>query len=236
VLDKTKSNPNVITDSLVFCIIEKQVLFCAAQNKSLECVSPGSTIAIMDAFWGRLSDRICPSEDGDPNINCANDQSTTPILKKLCDDKVFCEIPARHTVLQNPGTSHCPGVNKYLIVNYTCVPVERKLVLCDGETTNLQCGEGWKLNLMDAFWGRVSPTTCTTTFGRPSRIGKCDSWNDTLSTVKQLCQGNQRCVVRADAAHMAKGAEYCPDVDKYAMIRYRCQPNVDSQGNLNNIL
>lgn len=184
----------------------------------------------MDAFWGRLSDKICPSEDGDPVTNCANDQSTTPILRKLCDDKVFCEIPARHMVLQNPGTAHCPGVNKYLIVNYTCVPVEHKLVLCDGETTNLQCGEGWKLNIKEAFWGRTSPATCATNFGRPSRIGKCDSLNNTLSTVQRLCQGNERCVVRADGQHMIRGMEHCPDVDKYAMIRYRCQPNAVSEG------
>lgn len=182
----------------------------------------------MDTFWGRLSDKICPSEDGDPTINCGTDLSTTSLLKNLCDDKVFCEIPARHTVLQAPGTTHCPGVNKYLIVNYTCMPIERKFVLCDGEITNLKCGEGWKLNILSAVWGRISPATCATTLGRPSRLGICDSSNSTLGRIRSICHGRNGCVVRADDEHMVQGSEqHCPDVDKYAMITYRCQPNVE---------
>ncbi|XP_001631375.2 uncharacterized protein LOC5510923 [Nematostella vectensis] len=206
---------------------DKQVLICAGQNKSLECVSPGSSISIMDTFWGRLTDKLCPSEDGDPSTDCMSDPATTGLVKQLCDNKVFCQVAARHTVLQRPGTQHCPGINKYLIVNYTCIPDQHKLVLCNGETTQLHCGQGWKLNILTAFWGRTSVLTCPTPLDHPSRFATCQNMNSTTANLQRICQGRAECIVRADDLHMARGKSYCPDVEKYAMLSYRCQPSVN---------
>lgn len=58
--------------------------------------------------------------------------------------------------LQRNGTSHCPGVNKYLIVNYTCIPESRGVTLCQDVTTKLNCDAGWVMELADVFWGRRS--------------------------------------------------------------------------------
>ena len=206
-------------------ISDKSVIICAGENKSLECFSPGSSIAIEQAFWGRLSSEICPSEDGDPVTNCLSDPTTTPIVRSLCDDKEYCEIPARHNVLQPPGVKHCPGVNKYLAVKYTCMPEKRKFVLCNGETTELQCGHGWKIHIMSAYWGRDSPSTCPTPLGK---FFTCANSADSVLAVRKRCTGRESCIVTADDKHLTKGGSHCPGIDKYALISYRCQPPEDS--------
>ena len=204
----------------MFPVSEKQFVLCAGQTKPLECLSPGSTISIQAAFWGRLSGSICPSEDGDPVTNCENDPATPGIVKDLCEEKQSCSISARHTVLQAPGTKHCPGVNKYLEMNYTCVPEMKKFVLCNGESTSLHCGQGWKINILSAYWGRESSGTCPTPLGR---FSSCGSSADSLQALRKLCQGRDLCAVRADDEHLSLGPEHCPTVDKYAVISFRCQ-------------
>ena len=144
---------------------EKQVTVCAGQNHSIECVSPGSSISIVHTFWGRLSDKICPSEDGDPVTNCEDATETGGIIRGLCDGHNSCQLSARHTVLQRAGKPHCPGVNKYLLLNYTCVAQKKKFVLCSGESTRLRCGSRWKLNILSAFWGRSAASTCPAPLG-----------------------------------------------------------------------
>ncbi|KAL9981135.1 hypothetical protein ACROYT_G009799 [Oculina patagonica] len=200
---------------------DKSVIICAGQNKSLECFSPGSSIAIEEAFWGRLSAEICPSEDGDPVTNCLSDPTTTPIVRNLCDDKEYCEIPARHNVLQPPGVKHCPGVNKYLAVKYRCTPEKHKFVLCNGETTELQCGQGWKIHIMSAYWGRDSPSTCPTPLGK---FFTCANSADSVLALRERCSGRESCIVTADDNHLTKERSHCPGIDKYALISYRCQP------------
>ncbi|KAJ7376136.1 hypothetical protein OS493_036740 [Desmophyllum pertusum] len=177
---------------------DKSVIICAGENKSLECFSPGSSIAIEEAFWGRLSSEICPSEDGDPVTNCLSDPATTPI--------------------------HCPGVNKYLAVKYTCMPEKRKFVLCNGETTELQCGQGWKIHIMSAYWGRDSPSTCPTPLGK---FFTCANSADSVLALKERCSGRESCIVTADDKHLAKDGSHCPGIDKYALISYRCHPPGD---------
>ncbi|XP_015754874.1 PREDICTED: L-rhamnose-binding lectin CSL1-like [Acropora digitifera] len=177
---------------------EKSVVICAGQNKSLECFSPGSTIAIQEAFWGRLSSSICPSEDGDPVTNCYSDATTTPIVRNLCDDKEYCEIPASHNVLQPPGVKHCPGINKYLAVKYSCMPEKHKFVLCNGETTELTCGQGWKIHVISAYWGRDSPSTCPTPLGK---FFTCANSGDSILALKSRCSGEASCIVTADDHH-----------------------------------
>ena len=201
-------------------LTEKSVIICAGQNKSLECFSPGSSISIKDAFWGRISAEICPSEDGDPVINCENEPTTTPIVQNLCDDKEYCEVPARHGVLQPPGTKHCPGVNKYLSIKYACMPEKRKFVLCDGETTELHCGEGWKVHIISAYWGRDSPSTCPTPLGK---FFTCANSAESVMALRERCMGKESCWIKADDEHMTKQRSQCPGVDKYAVITYNCQ-------------
>ena len=56
--------------------------------------------------------------------------------------------------LQKNGTHHCPGVNKYLIVNFTCVPESKGVTLCDSAEATLSCPSNWSMELADVFWGR----------------------------------------------------------------------------------
>ena len=159
--------------------------------------------------------------------NCLSDPTTTPIVRNLCDDKEYCEIPARHNVLQPPGVKHCPGVNKYLAVKYTCMPEKHKFVLCNGETTELTCGQGWKIHVMSAYWGRDSPSTCPTALGK---FFTCPNSADSVLALRSRCSGRESCIVTADDQHLSSSGNHCPGIDKYAVISYRCQPHVNEAG------
>lgn len=106
----------------IVIIPEKIITVCTTQRKPLSCGSPGSTIAVNAVFWGRKRADVCPSDDGDTQLDCDTAPETEGIVKNFCEGKESCELEARHTSMQKKGSVHCPGVNKYLIVNYTCVP------------------------------------------------------------------------------------------------------------------
>ena len=107
--------------------IAKRITICTTQKKPLSCAYPGSNIAVTGVFWGRTSADVCPSDDGDTRLDCEAAAETEGIVKGKCEGKESCELEARHALLQNPNSQHCPGVNKYLTVNYTCVPEDKEV-------------------------------------------------------------------------------------------------------------
>ncbi|XP_032223620.2 uncharacterized protein LOC5522393 [Nematostella vectensis] len=201
----------------------KDVTICTTQKKPLSCSYPGSNIAITGVFWGRRSASICPSDDGDTELNCFTSPETQGIVKARCEGKESCELEARHAILQNPRTSHCPGVNKYLIVNYTCVPDAKEVVLCDSENSTLWCPAMWKIGVNSVFWGRQSTVVCPAENGQTTCTGAPES----LGIVKKSCDGLGRCEVHASAEQVQNGAENCPGVTKYLIINYSCRPHAN---------
>ncbi|XP_072570731.1 uncharacterized protein [Paramormyrops kingsleyae] len=71
-----------------------------------------SVINIQSAFFGRKSDKICPYETG-ASGTCTV-PGILPLVRKSCDNRVFCFLYA-HTE-QDP----CPTISKYLEVVYSC--------------------------------------------------------------------------------------------------------------------
>lgn len=215
---------------LPLIFLDKDVTICTKQKKPLTCASPGSNIAITNVFWGRRSADICPSDDGDTVLNCDTAPETLGIVKAKCEGKESCDLEARHALLQTPQSSHCPGVNKYLIINYTCVPDAKEIVLCDSENSTLNCPATWKIGVNSVFWGRQSTEVCPAENGQTT----CTGASESLGIVKNSCNGLTRCDVHAGYDQVQNGAENCPGVGKYLIINYSCQPhaNIGKRGTL----
>ena len=199
----------------------KEITVCTTQRKPLSCSYPGSNIAVTGVFWGRKSAVICPSDDGDTMLDCFTAPESEGIVKGRCEGKESCELEARHALLQNTGSQHCPGVNKYLTVNYTCVPDAKEVVICDSENSSLTCPASWKIGVNSVFWGRQSTTVCPAENGQTMCTGAPES----LGIVKKSCDGLTRCDVHSSYDQVQNGAENCPGVQKYLIINYSCKPH-----------
>jgi len=195
------------------------ITICTGLKRYIACME-GSNLAITKAFWGRISDKVCPSDDGDPVTDCDGSEDTLPLVKGYCEGKRECKLEARHTLLQKNGTHHCPGVNKYLIVNYTCIPESKSAALCDSAETTLMCEAGWVIDIADIFWGRRSHAKyCGAEEGM-----ECDSSDSAAKYIRQLCDGKRRCPVKADQTVLDNTHSPCSGILKYLMINYVCKP------------
>jgi len=195
------------------------ITICTGLKRFIACME-GSNLAITKAFWGRISDKVCPSDDGDPVTDCDGSEDTLPLVKGYCEGKRECKLEARHTLLQKNGTHHCPGVNKYLIVNYTCIPESKSAALCDSAETTLTCEAGWVIDIADIFWGRRSHAKyCGAEEGM-----ECDSSDSAAKYIRQQCDGKRRCPVRADQTVLDNTHSPCSGILKYLMINYVCKP------------
>ncbi|KAI8489573.1 hypothetical protein Bbelb_327400 [Branchiostoma belcheri] len=86
---------------------------------------------------------------------------------------------------------------------------------CGGQTLQLSCSVGQTLLIDDANYGRTSAVhTC----GSDSSTG-CQAPNS-LSTMRERCQGLQLCCVTADDQVFG---DPCSGVPKYLEVTYRCQ-------------
>lgn len=53
-------------------------------------------MAVTNAFWGRISDKVCPSDDGDPVTDCDASPDTLQKVKGYCEGKKECDLMAKH--------------------------------------------------------------------------------------------------------------------------------------------
>jgi len=199
----------------------KHITICTGLKRYISC-HEGSNIAITHAFWGRTSDKICPSDDGDPVTDCEGADETMGLVQKYCETKDECELQAKHSKLQKNGTHHCPGVNKYLIVNYTCIPESKGEILCDSEETTLECPAKWKIDVTQVQWGRRSNAKFC---GTGSAMLECDSSESAGRYIRAKCNDKESCVVKADAEVLDDKKSTCAGMLKYLMLRYVCKPN-----------
>ena len=204
---------------------------CSKEKRPLSCETPGSAIAITGVFWGRTSPDICPSEDGDSVLDCQTAPETEEIVKRMCEGTGSCFIEGKARLLQKE--KHCFGVQKYLLVNYTCVPKTNELILCDSEKSLLSCPSDWVIKVASAFWGRQSTDIC------PSEKGQviCPGASETVSKLRSKCNSNSYCPVQAYFKDLQNGGENCPQVNKYLVVQYGCQPSssVGRRGELGRI-
>lgn len=198
---------------------EKRVTVCSKGKSPLTCVSPGSAIAITGVFWGRESADICPSEDGDPVTNCPTAPEAEHIVKEMCEGMGSCVLEGKADKLQHG--KHCYGVQKYLLVNYTCVPQKKEAILCDSERSIISCPSDWILKVNSAFWGRQATDVCPSVRGQDV----CPGASETISKLRSRCNNLPFCPVKAFYKELQNGGENCPLVNKYLVINYSCQPS-----------
>lgn len=199
-------------------LADKRAEVCSRQKKTLSC-SPGSSIAVTGVFWGRTSPDICPSEDGDPILNCFSAPESTDIVKKMCEGMGSCLLEGKASLLQKD--KHCYGVNKYLLVNYTCVPQANRVVLCNSEKTMLACPSDWVIRVNSAFWGRESVDICPSDKGQ----NMCPGASETVSKLRTRCNNNPGCVIQSRFDELQNGGENCPRTSKYLVVNYACRPS-----------
>ena len=90
---------------------------CNTERTVLNCPSDW-TMKINSAFWGRETLDVCPSPLG--KVICKGAEDTLAKLRERCDYNDYCPLQANVEDLQNGEI--CPRVDKYLIVNYSCLP------------------------------------------------------------------------------------------------------------------
>lgn len=205
-------------------ISKNTITICTSQKRTLGC-REGGNIAITDVFWGRLSDQICPSDDGDPVTDCDGSVDALGVVKEVCEGKKECELAAKHQKLQKKGSIHCPGVNKYLVTKYTCMPESKGILLCESAESEISCEAGWIIQLADVFWGRRSS-------GKTCGLGgglECDASDYASMFLKKKCNGQHKCLVQNDADILdSKKKSSCNEASKYLLLNYICSPPKDS--------
>lgn len=208
-------------------LASKDITICTGLKRAIAC-RDGSNIAITHAFWGRVSDKVCPSDDGDPVTDCEGAEETIDLVRARCEGKSECVLQARHQYLQKNNTHHCPGVNKYLVVNYTCIPDSKGIVLCDSEEATLECRAGWKIDISDAFWGtRANSKYCSTGV----QGMECDNGPFAKTYLKKKCDGSTTCIVRATSDDLEDKKSVCPGNLLYLLLNYACKsPNIGNAG------
>lgn len=70
----------------------------------------------------RQNSRYCGSEN---SMECDSSDHASKVLKSKCNDKKKCTIKADSQDLDN-AKPPCPGMLKYLMVNYICKPASSK--------------------------------------------------------------------------------------------------------------
>lgn len=66
---------------------------CTDVQRYIAC-RDGSNILVTKVFWGRTSDTVCPSDDGDPVTDCSGSSETLALVKTKCDTKKKCILIA----------------------------------------------------------------------------------------------------------------------------------------------
>ncbi|CAH1802125.1 unnamed protein product [Owenia fusiformis] len=97
-------------------------VICEVKNNTVGCLAPpGSTMHITYANYGRKDNTTCQhvfdDKDYHFDTNCQSEKSTMKIVKALCEGKPSCHLRALNSIYGDP----CPGVYKYLEVDFICV-------------------------------------------------------------------------------------------------------------------
>ncbi|XP_076120667.1 rhamnose-binding lectin-like [Alosa pseudoharengus] len=193
---------------------------CEGGEGKLECGS--NVIHIHDASYGRTDETTCSA--GRPahqlsNTNCYA-PTTLPIIRERCEGRSTCTVQSSNHIFTDP----CFGTYKYLHISYSCVPPKSSQT-CEGHNSRLECGSK-VIQIQAANYGRTDGTTCADGTN-PSQVNNTSCFStDTLSEMRQICDGRTSCVLRASDSVFS---DPCPGTNKYLNISYTCLPPKSSQ-------
>ncbi|OWF47671.1 uncharacterized protein LOC110454060 isoform X2 [Mizuhopecten yessoensis] len=89
---------------------------CEHSTDSISCLN-GYALKIRSVNFGRTSKIVCSN---DPTTNCYSSGRTTGYLANKCNGLNACQLTADSNVI---GENPCPGVSKYLDLQYDCDPI-----------------------------------------------------------------------------------------------------------------
>ncbi|XP_042618642.1 L-rhamnose-binding lectin CSL2-like [Cyprinus carpio] len=171
------------------CIPAETSVTCHGGYGYLKCEN--GRIQINTANYGRTDKTTCsegrPSEQLQ-NTNCYSPNALAPVSKS-CNGLESCEVCATHTVFTDP----CFGTYKYLAISYFCLPSGVcSSIVCEHESTALNCDDGTVISIHSANYGRTDSTTCST--GRPaSQLAKTDCYAlNSQTVVTSGCEGKKK--------------------------------------------
>ena len=108
------------SNNMAISDIEKQAISCehGHQGRTLvdiECEA-GTTVEIQSARYGRSDGDTCPTTPGYNSI-CTDSADHSHVVRGACQGKANCQYHGTNDVSGDP----CGGVEKYTVIEYTCV-------------------------------------------------------------------------------------------------------------------
>ncbi|KAK5623743.1 hypothetical protein CRENBAI_006753 [Crenichthys baileyi] len=198
--------PVAVTERAITCDDSSSIQRLSCEN---------GVISVQSALYGRADRQIC-SEGRSPqqlaNTRCSQ-EGTVDLVKSRCDGKTVCEFSPGDIRTIDP----CNGIVKYLDTNYTCVPAIH-FVTCEHSYTTLQCEHGQVIFVYGADYGRRDHTTCS--YRRPASQTENVYCSNPTSTVAEICNGKNRCTVRASNSVFG---DPCAGTFKYLEVAYTCE-------------
>ena len=106
--------------------------FCEGSSQWIKCPS-GEFINILHAMYGRRQNRSCAKIKEYPSdVYCVASKSFE-IVSNKCIGKESCEVEAKNSWFDDP----CPGVEKYLDIEYECLSSKCKALIKRYNITNI---------------------------------------------------------------------------------------------------
>jgi len=87
---------------------------CQGSTETIQCPE-GTIISVVNAVWGRTDGTTCPA----PNVGNTDCRAeATDRVRAICGQSQTCNLNGNNNDFTNP----CAGIQKYLALEYSCVP------------------------------------------------------------------------------------------------------------------
>lgn len=190
----------------------RKSIICEGQSLTLSC--PRDTnVRIVSATYGRHAEAVvCPlsrAPVSTMDVDCPASDALFD-LSNLCNGNTECTVEATSATWGDP----CPGVTKYLEVQYECQ--ESRFHLCDGESGAIVCPVGSTIQITEAVYGSEANSRhrCST----PSDVD-CNQQASDTTFVANRCNGNRACFLNATTAVFG---DVCTGSGKFLQVDYSC--------------
>ena len=96
----------------------RTIRICNGHRRTIRCKSRTKTMQIHQAFYGKRNGHDCrgPISYRDTVTDCMKNTAFDSV-HYLCNGRQSCDLAAESALF---GDDPCPGVNKYLEVQYSC--------------------------------------------------------------------------------------------------------------------
>jgi len=187
-------------------------------------------------MYGRVQqdisvENICPGNSWHFRGACVAESSLS-VVSDRCNLRRSCSIEASNHNFGDP----CFGIEKYLEVDYTCIPanavpnkVTKRSTACEKGSSplSLSCPSGYLIQVTGAMYGRVQQDISV------ENICPGNSWHfrgacvaeSSLSVVSDRCNLRRSCSIEASNHNFG---DPCFGIEKYLEVDYTCISGFDA--------